>query len=186
MFELNEHVVYPGHGVALISDIVEKEVAGNKIQFLKLSFLFSDTTILVPTYNANNVGIRRLSSPDVVSQALKDLATAKNKKIDAIDFTPSGWNKRSKEYQNGIQGGDLLEIVDIYGDLMNISQHKELSFGEKNILQLAEDLICQEIQTVNKKDSDAVIRLLRAPFRQFSYQGEQTLKGGDYTSSVNM
>ena len=184
MFQLNEHIVYPGHGVALISDIVEKEVAGNKIQFLKLSFLFSDTTILVPTYNADKVGIRRLSTPKDVDNVLKELAAAKNKKIDTIDFTPSGWNKRSKEYQTGIQGGDLLEIIHIYGDLMNISQHKELSFGEKNILQLAEDLICQEIQTVSKKDSEAVIRLLRAPFRQFSYQGSETLKG-DYTS-VNM
>lgn len=166
MFEPNDKVIYPGHGVANVDGIIEKNVAGSSLKFIKLSFVYKDMTILVPVYNVDCIGLRRLSSQVVIDQALKELYKEPDKKIESIDVTPSGWNRRHKAYQLKIQSGVLLDIVKIYRDLMYISQQKELSFGERMLLQSIEELIAQEIQSGKQINREEVIQELRCPFKQ--------------------
>ncbi|MFA6526917.1 MAG: CarD family transcriptional regulator [Candidatus Babeliales bacterium] len=173
MFKLNDNVVYPGHGVAVINEIVEKTVGETVIRFLKLDFLYKDMTILVPMYNANAIGLRHPSKEQEIATVLQELAKKPEKKIDGADFTPSGWNRRNKDYQNKIQGGNILEIARIYRDLMFIAQHKELSFGERTLQQTTEELIAQEMQVIQGCDRSTVIQTLRGPFKMFSYTPEQ-------------
>ena len=175
MFKLNDHVVYPGHGVAVVAEIIERTVAGTAIKFLKLSFLFKDTTILVPTYNVDNIGIRLPADEKLVNSTLKELGKKPERQLESIDFTPSGWNRRYKDYQMRIQSGDLLEISKIYRDLMHIAQQKDLSFGERTVLQTTEELIVQEIQVVKNKEREMVIHLLRNPFKQFIFHDRSFL-----------
>jgi len=133
MFQVNDRVFYPGHGVAIIEEVIEKFVTGKTLKFFKLKFLCKDMTILIPVNgNSDNMGIRLLNSIKGVDDALKVLFSAPKKVLNASDFTPSSWNKRNKDYQLKIQGGDLKDIVCIYKDLMYISKYKELSFGEKS------------------------------------------------------
>lgn len=169
MFKLNDHVIYPGHGVAVVEDILEKTVSGTAVNFLKLNFLFKDMTILVPTYNILTIGIRYPSGPLEVDTTLLELSGKPDKKLDSIDFTPSGWNRRHKEYQIKIQSGKLLDIARIYRDLMHIAQQKDLSFGERTLMQTTEELLVQEVQIVKAKEREAVIQLLRNPFKQFIF-----------------
>ena len=88
MFKLNDHVIYPGHGVAVVEEISEKIVSERPIYFLKLNFLFKDMTILVPVYNAASIGLRYPSSDQEVNNALHELSKKPEKKLDSIDFTP--------------------------------------------------------------------------------------------------
>jgi CarD family transcriptional regulator len=166
MFEPNDKVIYPGHGVANVDGVIEKNVAGSSVKFIKLSFIYKDMTILVPVYNADSIGLRYISSESIIEQALKELGKEPEKKFEGIDFTPSGWNRRNKGYQLKIQGGNLLEIVKIYRDLMHVSQQKELSFGERMLLQSIEDLLAQEIQSGKNLGREEVIQVLRCPFKQ--------------------
>lgn len=176
MFKLHDHVIYPAHGVATVSEISEKKVADNSIQFLKLDFLFKDMMILVPTYNIAIIGIRYPSSEQEVNTAIYELSKKPERILDSIDFTPSGWNRRHKEYQNKIQDGKLIEIAKIYRDLMFIAQQKDLSFGERTVLQTTEELLVQEMQIVKIKDKDVVIQLLRNPFKQFIFHDKSFLQ----------
>lgn len=166
MFEFNDKVFYPGHGVANVDGIIEKEVAGSCLKFIKLSFLHKDMMILVPLYNTDSIGLRSISSEDCVNKVLEELHRGPERKLESIDFTPSGWNRRHKEYQLKILGGKLIDIIKIYRDLMYISQQKELSFGERTLLQSVEDLLAQEIQSVRKTSREEVIQELRCPFKQ--------------------
>lgn len=166
MFEPNDKVVYPGHGVANVDGVIEKNVAGSSVKFIKLSFIYKDMTILVPVYNVDSIGLRYISSELIINEALKELAKEPEKKFEGIDFTPSGWNRRNKGYQLKIQGGKLLEIIKIYRDLMYVSQQKELSFGERMLLQSIEDLLAQEIQSGKNIGREEVIQELRCPFKQ--------------------
>jgi len=159
MFARNEKVVYPGHGVAVINAIIEKKIAGKISQFFELRFLNKDMTILVPTDNAIAVGIRPLSSAERINDIFKKLSqpvVAKNN-----DMMLSNWNKRNKEYQGKLRSGDLLEIGVIYRDLRHIEHHKELSFGEKNLLQQTELLLVEEIAIVNNVETSFATESLR-------------------------
>lgn len=164
-FCLNEKVVYPGHGVAQISRIVEKQVAGNNACFFELKFLNKDMTILVPTHNLSSVGIRRLSSTENIIDIFKTLSQPAQKvSYDAV----TNWNKRNKDYQCKLRSGDLQEICKIYRDLKNMSFYKELSFGEKALLQQTENLLAQEISLVQNMEEVKAIEHLRSLFTKVS------------------
>src|SRR5438876_226813 len=125
VFTLNEIVVYPGHGVAKIGRIVEKKIANEKVSFFELRFLNKDMMILVPVQTASSVGIRRLSSNDIIDSIFKLLA----KPVIKIEreLNASNWNKRNKEYQYKLRSGNIQEISEIYRDLKYIAAKKELS-----------------------------------------------------------
>ena len=185
MFKINDHVIYAGHGVAVIDEVIERSVAGGTMQFLKLTFLFKDMTILVPMYNIAGIGLRYPSSDAAIAQALNELTLQPERRLETIDFTPSAWNRRNKEYQTKIQGGSLIDIIRIYRDLMHIAQQKDLSFGERSVLQSTEELLAQEIQVVKKVSKEHVIQLLRAPFKQFNFHDKNFMQPEVTTSTLN-
>jgi CarD family transcriptional regulator len=161
MFSLNEKVVYPGHGVAHVNRIVEKKVAGQETKFYELTFLNKDATILVPIHSIDSVGIRPLSSTECVDKVFEFLAKPA-RKLSSYEFNATNWNKRNKEYQSKLKTGRLLDLCNIYRDLHHISIHKELSFGEKNLLQQIEMLLAEEISLVKDLGQDKAIDELRS------------------------
>lgn len=169
MVQLNDKIVYPGHGVAVVEEIIERSVAGTAIKFIKLNFLFKDMNILVPIYNVDAIGIRMPNSSDAVDTILKELRNKPEKKLETLDFTPSGWNKRNKEYQMKIQSGNLLDLIKIYRDVMYIAQMKDLSFGERTLLQNIEELIVQELRVVKNIDRELIVQEIRSPFKQLFF-----------------
>lgn len=158
-FSCHQKVIYPGHGVAIIDRIVEKSIAGKMLQFFELRFLNKDMTILVPTDNASDVGIRPLSSIDDINNILQKLARPAI--VKSNDAAASNWNKRNKEYQNKLRSGDLSLIGSIYRDLRHIEYHKELSFGEKSLLEKTESLLIEEITIVNNMEADSATECIR-------------------------
>lgn len=172
MFNLKDKVIYPGHGVAIVEEIIEKKVAGRDIQFFKLNFIYKDMTILLPLDNMTSCGVRypsdKISVKKLFDQLYKDKESDKN--LDYLDFTPSGWNRRNKDYQFKIQSGSIIDILYVYRDLMRVAQKKELSFGERKLLMMAEDLLYQEIQIITGQSQSSILDQLHAPFKQFLFQ----------------
>lgn len=160
MFSRSERVVYPGHGVAQINRIIEKNIAGNIVLFFELKFLNKDMIILVPVDNASSVGIRKLSSDDHIESIFKMLAEpAKNNLVH--NMSVSNWNKRNKEYQIKLRTGNLDKICEIYRDIKHIEIQKELSFGERVLLQQTEALLVEEIALVKKMIENEALEYLR-------------------------
>ena len=170
MFNLKDKVVYPGHGVALVEEIIEKKVGDRGLKFFKLNFLYKEMTILLPLNNMQSCGVRHPSDKLTVKKVFDFLYKEPEKKLQYLDFTPSGWNRRSKDYQLKIQSGDIEDIAYVYRDLMCVAQQKELSFGERKLLTMAEDLLSQEVQVVTDQLHSTVLDQLHAPFKQFLFQ----------------
>lgn len=60
-FKVDEHVVYPQHGVGKIVAIEWQEIAGSKLKVFVISFKKDKMTLRVPTDKHRNVGLRRLA-----------------------------------------------------------------------------------------------------------------------------
>ncbi|HSW73597.1 MAG TPA: CarD family transcriptional regulator [Candidatus Limnocylindria bacterium] len=163
MFDLNEKIVYPGHGVAKINRIIEKKFANTKVSFFELKFLNKDMTILVPTINPSSVGIRKLSSSESIEEVFKVLSQPVPKSGNEV--MASNWNKRNKEYQCKLRTGDIHEITAVYRELNDIAAQKDLSFGEKNLLEQTQKLLVEEIANVTKINEEKVIENLRSLFK---------------------
>ena len=68
-FHPDQFVVYPAHGVGKILSIEEQEIAGLRLELFVISFEKDKMTLRVPTHKATEIGMRSLSSPDVVTKA---------------------------------------------------------------------------------------------------------------------
>jgi len=160
MFSRSEKVIYPGYGVAHINRVVEKKIAGTIKYFFELKFLNKDMIVLIPLDNEKPIGIRKLSSKECIEVIFKMLALP----FDTLlihDMSMSNWNKRNKEYQAKLRRGDLVEIGEIYRDLQYISLQKELSFGERALLQQTETLLVEEISLINNMTEEDTVLLIR-------------------------
>ncbi len=161
MFEQNERVVYPGHGVAFINRIIEKKIGTEKFTFYELKFLNKDMTILVPVTNVEAVGIRKISSQERINNVFKILTEPMQRQPAHPETLATNWNKRNKEYQSKIRSGDLRDICEIYRDLKRTEESKELTFGEKSLLNQTEMLLAQEIALVKNVAEEHAAQELR-------------------------
>lgn len=158
MFCLNEKVVYSGHGVAKIHRIIEKVVAGSITLFYELKFLHKDMTILVPV--DSGTGMRPLSADLAVEELFGWLSEPSNE-ATMQDIIMVNWNRRNKEYQAKFRTGHLKDLAEIYRELRNIAQYKELSFGEKSLLHQTELLLAEEISLIKQWGYEKTVEYLR-------------------------
>lgn len=138
MFAIGDKVVYPGHGLAIVEGIEKKEFSGMARRFYKLRLYDNELVILVPTDNAERVGLRDIIDKKEVAKVMKIL------RGEASEL-PANWNRRQKKYQERIQSGSLFEVAKVFRDLSLLKAQKELSFGEKKVLDSARNLIVNEI-----------------------------------------
>jgi CarD family transcriptional regulator len=150
-FKANEFIVYPAHGVGKIVKVEEQEVAGTKLELFVVAFDKDKMTLRVPTSKAKEVGMRRLSTPDVVENALKTLkGRARIKR--------TMWSRRAQEYEAKINSGDLISIAEVVRDLHRASGQPEQSYSERQLYEAALDRMAREVAAVEKIDEDAAIK----------------------------
>ncbi len=165
MFLLNEKVIYPGYGVAIINRLVERLVVNKKTNFFELKFYNKDMTVLIPEDRLESIGVRKLSSLQELVTMFDYLQTFSVHDI-ITEHNASTWNKRNKEYQSKLRSGQLLHIASIYKELQLIGLDKELSFGERNLFNQIEFLLIEEVCAVKENSVIEDVRLqLNVPFR---------------------
>ena len=59
-FKTGELAVYPAHGVAMITGVESRQMAGESKHFYMLRILDTDAVIMVPIDSAANVGLRKI------------------------------------------------------------------------------------------------------------------------------
>lgn len=155
MFSLNEKVVYPAYGVAIISREISKEVNGKFLDFFELKFVTKDITILIPKSGMALAGLRPLSSPETIKEGMKVFFESLEEDF-LENLSIISWNRRNKEYQNIICNGNIKEVIRIFRDLKYMEKMKGiLSFAEKNIINQLEGLIKEEYMFVfNKTEAE--------------------------------
>lgn len=159
-FKVGDMAVYPAHGVGEISSIEEREIAGNKHKFYILKILDSGMTIMVPTGNVRNVGLRELISPDEVDTVYMIL------KERDISINEQTWNRRYREYMDKIKTGSVYEIAEVLRDLMLMRYEKELSFGERKMLDTARTLIVKELAIAQDEEEEFIAEEIDAIFTE--------------------
>src|SRR5471030_319161 len=157
-FKTNDHVVYPTHGVGKVSGIEEKEVAGLRLELFIIDFEKDKMTLRVPTAKAKAVGMRKLSSPDIVNNALNTLkGRARIKR--------TMWSRRAQEYEAKINSGNLVSIAEVVRDLHRAEDQPEQSYSERQIFEGAISRLARELAAMETVDEPAaqekILKILR-------------------------
>ena len=157
-FKIGEKVVYPAHGVGVIEGVQTKSISGNERKFYMLRIIDSDMTIMIPTENVQSVGLRRIIGKDMVAKVYKIL---RDKKVEIDQQT---WNRRYREYTEKIKTGSVLEIAKVLRDLFVLKGDKELSFGERKMLDTARNLLVKELAIAKAHSEEKIMEELRGIF----------------------
>lgn len=158
MFRIGAKVVYPGHGVGVIEGMREKNIQGLERKFFVLRILENGMTIMIPTENVASIGLRPIINKEMVSKVYRILRTRK----PVGDLT--NWNRRYREYSEKIRTGSVIEIAKILRDLLVIRCEKELSFGERTMLDTARNLLVKELAIASKNPEEKILADLRMMF----------------------
>lgn len=158
-FRIGDKVVYPAHGVAEVDKIEKKNIGGFEQSFYVLRLLDSGMTLMVPIANEEQVGMR-----PVVQEADADKVFDVLKKREKITDGTT-WNRRHREYMEKIKTGSVFEVAKVLRDLYVLKGDKELSFGERKMLDTARSLLMLEISIAKNITVDDVENRFKQIFR---------------------
>lgn len=150
MFKVGDLAVYPAHGVGKIESIESKSIGGNRQDFYIMRILENDMKIMIPIQNAESVGLRELIASKDVTKVYDILKTKE------IAVNGGTWNRRYREYMEKIKTGSIYELAEVLRDLTVLKNDKELSFGERKMLDTARGLLLKELSIVLSISEDQV------------------------------
>ncbi|WP_310618766.1 CarD family transcriptional regulator [Flexibacterium corallicola] len=155
-FKTGEHIIYPSHGVGMVTAIEEQNVAGYSLELLVIEFEQDKMTLRVPVAKIASVGMRKLSDAAVVKKAFE---TIKGK--PRVKRTM--WSRRAQEYEAKINSGDLIQISEVVRDLYRSDTQPEQSYSERQLYEAALDRVAREIAAVQRQtDTEAVRQIEQA------------------------
>ena len=149
-FKVGDKAVYPAHGVGEITDIMTRKLGGQERQFYTLKVLENGMKIMVPVSTAAAAGLR----PIVSSKEAKDVFDVL--KSDDVAVKTQPWNRRYREYMDMLKSGSPFEVAKVLRDLYRLKFEKELSFGERRLLDTANTLLIVELSLALEKEEAEV------------------------------
>jgi CarD family transcriptional regulator len=158
MFEIGDKAVYPGHGVGIIEAIEAKQIVGKIQTFYILRILDNGMTIMIPQDNVEAVHLRGVIRKIEVRKVIHIL---KDRDVTIDNQT---WNRRYREYMEKINTGSIYEIAEVLRDLHLLKAEKELSFGERKIMDMAKNLLVKELAIARDVKESDVLREIKTIF----------------------
>jgi len=162
IFKVGDNAVYPSHGVGVVRGVQEKSIGGKKKYFYILQLLENGSTILIPTNKVKDVGLRSIIAAKDVPKIYKIL------KMKEISVDNQTWNRRYREYMEKIKTGSVYEIAEVMRDLYRLKSDKDLSFGERKMLDTAKSLLIKELSLAQQIKEEIVENEIREIFDVFA------------------
>jgi CarD family transcriptional regulator len=158
VFSEGDMAVYPAHGVGVIKSVETQTVAGIDQAFYVLEILDNSMRIMIPTASSNNVGLRAIVNESEVSDVLDILADR------TVELGAQTWNRRYRDYMEKIKTGSVHEVAVVLRDLFLLSVDKDLSYGERKMLDTAKNLIVKELSLAQNTEEEVVTKTIEAIF----------------------
>ncbi len=149
-FKVGDKAVYPAQGVGEVVKIVELDIAGKRQQFYEIRLIDKNQTVKVPVHNAGVVGLRHLISEDEIREIFDILRER------TVAFDNQTWNRRYRGFMDKIKTGSIYDVAEVLRDLYRLKTDKQLSFGERRMLDTARGLIVKEIAIARKQTEEQV------------------------------
>jgi CarD family transcriptional regulator len=155
-FAVGERVVYPNQGVGMIENITTRCFEQRPEKFYLLRLYCSSMTVMVPFANAQNIGLRKLSKTADVTKVLAYLSGPAVENL-------CDWKLRFKINSDKMLTGSLLQIAEVFKQLVRLHDEKPLSFREKKMLDRTRTMLISEVSMArNIREAEAIALLEKA------------------------
>jgi CarD family transcriptional regulator len=152
-FAVGEKVVYPNQGVGTIENISTRYFETRPEKFYLLRLVCSSMTVMVPFSNAQTIGLRKLSKTTDVNKVLAYLSGPAVENL-------CDWKLRFKVNSDKMLTGSLLQIAEVFKQLVRLHAEKPLSFREKKMLDRTRTMLISEVSLARHINEEEAISLL--------------------------
>lgn len=153
VFDVGDKVVYPHHGAAVVERREVREAFGETREYLVLRLAYGDLTLMVPSENTGEVGLREVINDEEVEEVFAVL-----RKKEAR--MPTNWSRRYKNHVEKLKSGDIYQVAEVVRNLSIRDKDKGLSAGEKRMLTRARQILVSELTfAIGVSEAEAEERL---------------------------
>jgi len=155
-FKVGDKVIYPNHGVGVIEEVLQATAGDTAQNFFRLRIVSNGSTVLIPTANTTQVGLRKVLTRKDVDKVFKVLRRGK------VSVTQD-WKGRFQEHSEKMRSGDIYEVAAVMKSLTLLSKTKNLSYRERKMLDKSRYLIVSEIASVsNQGEAEVEVKVDKA------------------------
>jgi len=147
LYRVGDKVVYPHHGAGTVVKREQRDVLGQKREYLTIQIQHNDMVVQVPTENAEKVGLRRVINEEMVEKVVKSLTGSGTQ-------MPKNWNRRFKHNRDKMKTGDIFELAEVVRNLSLRDHEKGLSTGEKQMFVKAKKILASELMYAKQLNED--------------------------------
>lgn len=147
---LGDLAVYPAHGVGRIESVEQRKVGNQECDVLVIRILENGMKIMIPAQNVEDVGLRPLIDKKEVAGIYEVFKTSP--KLPES----SNWNRRHREYLERIKTGSPFDVASVMCELLTIRVDKDLSFGERKLLDTVRVLLVKELSLASDRSEQEV------------------------------
>lgn len=151
---VGDKAVHPAHGLAEVTAIEHREIGNMKGEFYILRVIDNGMRVIVPRASSSSAGIRPVMS---AAEADAVLTTMRAREV-AVDLQP--WSRRFRAYTEMIKSGAPHEVAKVLRDMYRLKFDKDLSFGERRLLDQAKSLLMRELaaaKSISETDLQAQV-----------------------------
>jgi CarD family transcriptional regulator len=149
-FKVGDRVVSPVHGVGEVVAVERRDVGGATREAYVIVLHDTGIRLMVPVEVAASTGLR----PPMDKKVANSLVDVFKERRPAVTGIP--WSRRHRRYQQLLHSGSPAEVAAVMRDLLRLRGRKELSFGERKLLDTARRLLIKEVALVCK-NSEATV-----------------------------
>ncbi|MBI5490788.1 MAG: CarD family transcriptional regulator [Deltaproteobacteria bacterium] len=141
VFIVGDPVFSPAHGLGEVVAIEHREVDGGRQDFYVILIVVQGAGIrlMVPVQAAHTVGLRRPIDRKT-ADALLDVFKEPQSVVEGIP-----WARQNRHYQQLLHSGSAAEVARVMRDLLRLRLRKDLSFGQRQLLDSARRMLVKEV-----------------------------------------
>jgi CarD family transcriptional regulator len=139
-YNINQHVVYPKHGVGKILSVEKAVIAEIETNCYKVLIPRDKLILTIPINQQSN--LRPTSSINQINKCVSILKTKPKIKRTM-------WSRRAQEYEQKINSGKIYELAEVVKDLNKTSNTiADQSYSERQLFEKAYDRLQSEFEVV--------------------------------------
>ncbi len=138
--ELNvgDRVVYPNQGVCAVVGVEEKDIAGQKLQLVRMRREEDGAAVLVPKNKVPAIGLRRVATGEQMEGVFHYLGAS-------FDEPELDWKVRHRENADRLIAGGVLGVAEVVKGLHSLSRIRPLPTKERELYDSSRHLLVHEI-----------------------------------------
>jgi len=133
-----DRVVYPNQGVCAVVGVEEKDIAGQKLELVRMRREEDGAAVLVPKNKVPSIGLRRVATGDQIDGVFHFLAAQ-------FEDPELDWKVRHRDNADRLIAGGVLGVAEVVKGLHSLSRIRPLPAKEREQYDNARHLLVHEV-----------------------------------------